>query len=84
MSLWQRPNVIPVNTNPDPAFPFNKTMAQQPAPPPADPPKKAGPFRILLYLLLAIAAISLLLELTGTADVAGKRETDTIIERPHD
>lgn len=48
------------------------------------PPKKTSSFRMLIYLILGAIALTLFLEYSGLADVAGKRETDTIINRPHD
>ena len=45
--------------------------------------KKTSTLRLLIYLLLGFLLLTLILELTGTADVAGKRETEEIIDRPH-
>ncbi len=53
-----------------------------PAPTPA-PPKKTSTLRWLFYLLLAFLALTIFLEMSGLADVAGKREKQEIIDRPH-
>lgn len=45
--------------------------------------KKTSTLRLLIYLLLGFLLLTLILELTGTADVAGKRETEEIIDRLH-
>ena len=47
------------------------------------PPQRTSSLRVLFYLILAAVGVSLFLELTGMVDVAGKREQDTIIDRPH-
>lgn len=38
----------------------------------------------LLYIVLGIIILTMFLELTGIADVAGKREHQEIIDKPHD
>ncbi|MBC6994377.1 hypothetical protein QWY85_01480 [Neolewinella lacunae] len=53
-----------------------------PAPTPV-PPKKTSTLRWLIYLILAILALTIFLEMSGLADVAGKRENQQIIDRPH-
>ena len=54
----------------------------QPAPNPVTPSKRS-PFRILIYFVLAAAALGLFLQYTGMAEVAKKNENNTIIDRPH-
>ncbi|MFT7121598.1 MAG: hypothetical protein ACJAZ9_001780 [Neolewinella sp.] len=47
--------------------------------------KKSGPssFMVLIYIILAITLLTLFLEVTGMADVAGTRENQEIINNPH-
>ncbi|MEL7161163.1 MAG: hypothetical protein AAFN92_10430, partial [Bacteroidota bacterium] len=45
--------------------------------------KPTSKFMLFIYLILGIVALTLFLEVTGMADVAGKRETEEIIDRPH-
>jgi hypothetical protein len=45
--------------------------------------KKSSTLKLLIYALLAFLLLTLILELTGAADVAGQRETEEIIDRPH-
>lgn len=45
--------------------------------------KKTSTFMMLIYLILGIIFLTLVLEVTGIADVAGKRETEEIIDHPH-
>jgi hypothetical protein len=45
--------------------------------------KRTSTFKIILYLIIGLVLLTLFLEVTGIADVAGKRETETIINRPH-
>jgi len=47
------------------------------------PKKKTSYFMVLVYIVLGLLALTLLLEMTGMADVAGKREHEQIIDRPH-
>lgn len=44
---------------------------------------KTSKMKTLIYLIIGLVLLSVFLELSGMADVAGKRETETIIERPH-
>ena len=46
--------------------------------------KKTSPLRMIFYVLLGLILLTVFLEFSGMADVAGKRETETIIDRPHD
>jgi hypothetical protein len=53
----------------------------------SDQPAGAKPtskFKLLLYIVLGIILLTVFLEMTGMADVAGKRENQEIIDRPHD
>lgn len=45
--------------------------------------KKTSKIMILFYIILGIIFLTMFLELTGIADVAGKREHQEIINRPH-
>gem|GEM_PF-2135293 len=45
-------------------------------------PKKSK-MKILIYVILGLVLLTVFLEMSGVADVAGKRETETIIDRPH-
>jgi hypothetical protein len=45
--------------------------------------KRTSTFKIILYMIIGLVLLTLFLEMTGIADVAGKRETKTIIDRPH-
>ncbi|MEO0734008.1 MAG: hypothetical protein AAFZ52_14315 [Bacteroidota bacterium] len=45
--------------------------------------KPTSKFMLFIYLVLGIVALTVFLEVTGMADVAGKRETEQIIDRPH-
>lgn len=45
--------------------------------------KKSSTLRLLIYLLLAFLLLTLILEYSGIADVAGTREKEEIIDRPH-
>lgn len=44
---------------------------------------KTSKMKTLIYLILGLILLTVFLELSGIADVAGKRETETIIDRPH-
>jgi len=46
--------------------------------------KPTSKFKLLLYVILGIVLLTVFLEMTGMADVAGKRENQEIIDRPHD
>lgn len=46
--------------------------------------KKTSPLRVVFYVLISFLLLTLFLEYSGMADVAGKRETETITNRPHD
>ncbi len=48
-------------------------------------PKSKSPstLKIIFYLLLGIGLLTLFLEMSGMADVVGKREKQEIIDRPH-
>ncbi|MCX8212469.1 MAG: hypothetical protein OTI34_15555 [Lewinella sp.] len=46
--------------------------------------KKTSKMMALLYIVLGIIILTMFLELTGIADVAGKREHQEIIDKPHD
>ncbi|MEM6768957.1 MAG: hypothetical protein AAF597_00105 [Bacteroidota bacterium] len=39
---------------------------------------------VLFYIIVAAVLLTIFLEATGLADVAGKQETEQIIDRPHD
>lgn len=45
--------------------------------------KPTSTLKILFYLLLGIGLLTLFLELSGMADVVGKKEHQEIIDRPH-
>lgn len=45
--------------------------------------KRTSTFKIILYFIIGLVLLTFFLEMTGIADVAGKRETETIIDRPH-
>jgi len=45
--------------------------------------KKTSKFMTLVYIVLGIVALTVFLEMTGMADVAGKREHEEIVNRPH-
>lgn len=46
--------------------------------------EKASKVKTLFYIILGIVFLTVFLEMTGMADVAGKREHQEIIDRPHD
>lgn len=46
--------------------------------------KQTSSLRILFYLIIGAILLTIFLEATGLADVAGKRENQEIIDRPHD
>jgi len=46
--------------------------------------KKTSKLMMLVYLVLGIILLTVFLEVTGLADVAGKRESEELIDRPHD
>lgn len=48
------------------------------------PKKKTSTLMLLLYLIIGFILLTIFLEMTGLADVAGKRENQEIIDRPHD
>lgn len=48
------------------------------------PQKPTSKFMLLVYVILGIILLTVFLEVTGLADVAGKRENQEIIDRPHD
>lgn len=41
-------------------------------------------WRVLFYIIIALILLTIFLEATGLADVAGKQESEQIIDRPHD
>ncbi|WP_187271084.1 hypothetical protein [Neolewinella aurantiaca] len=45
--------------------------------------KKTSKMMTLFYIILGIILLTVFLEMTGIADVAGKREQQEIIDRPH-
>jgi len=45
--------------------------------------KPTSKLMLLLYLIIGMVLLTLVLEMTGMADVAGTRETEEIIDRPH-
>lgn len=45
--------------------------------------KKTSKMATLFYIILGIVFLTVFLEMTGIADVAGKRENQEIINRPH-
>lgn len=47
-------------------------------------PQKTSSLKVLLYIILGVVLVSVFLEMTGMADVAGKREHEQIIDRPHE
>lgn len=52
---------------------------------PAEMDKKpTSKLAVLFYIIIAIVLLTIFLEATGLADVAGKEETEQIIDRPHD
>lgn len=55
-------------------------MPENPAP--APPPPKPSALKKILYVLILLAALSLLLQFLGV-NVLDHRERDTLIERPH-
>lgn len=50
----------------------------------AQPKKKTSSLLMIFYLLLAGILLTVFLEVTDLADVAGKREHEQIIDRPHE
>ena len=46
--------------------------------------KPLSAFRVLFYIIIAGILLTVFLEATDLADVAGKREHEQIIDRPHD
>lgn len=46
--------------------------------------KPTSKLAVLFYIIIAIVLLTIFLETTGLADVAGKQETEQIIDRPHD
>lgn len=48
-----------------------------------DAPKKASKLATLFYIILGIVFLTVFLEMTGIADVAGKREHQEITNQPH-
>lgn len=46
--------------------------------------KKTSTLKVIFYLIIGLVLLTVFLEVTGIADVAGKRETEKIINRPHD
>jgi hypothetical protein len=44
---------------------------------------KTSKMKTIIYIILGLILLTIFLELSGLADVAGKRETETIINRPH-
>lgn len=46
--------------------------------------KKTSSIKMLFYLIIGAIILTVFLEYTGLADVAGKREKEEIIDRPHD
>lgn len=49
----------------------------------AEDKPKTSKFKTLIYLILGLVLITVFLEMSGMADVAGKRETEVIINQPH-
>lgn len=50
----------------------------------ATPKKKTSTLAIIFYVIIGMVLLTVFLEMTGLADVAGKREHQEIIDRPHD
>lgn len=50
----------------------------------AEEKPKTSKMKTLIYIILGLILLTVFLELSGIADVAGKRETETIIDRPHE
>lgn len=46
--------------------------------------KPTSKLAVFFYIIIAIVLLTIFLEATGLADVAGKQETEEIIHRPHD
>lgn len=46
--------------------------------------KPASALKVLFYIIVIAVLLTIFLEATGIADVAGKRENQEIIDRPHD
>lgn len=44
---------------------------------------KTSKMKTLIYLILGLVLLTVFLEMSGVADVAGTRETEEIIDRPH-
>ncbi len=44
---------------------------------------KTSKLKTLIYLILGLVLLSVFLEMSGMADVAGTREKEEIIDRPH-
>lgn len=49
---------------------------------PAPPPKKTSTLKKIVYVVILLVALSILLQILGVG-VVNKRESDTLIERPH-
>lgn len=45
--------------------------------------KKTSKLATLFYIILGLVLLTVFLEMTGIADVAGKREHQEIINQPH-
>jgi len=45
--------------------------------------KSTSKLAVIFYIIIALVLLTIFLEATGLADVAGKRETEEIIDRPH-
>lgn len=45
--------------------------------------KKTSKLKVLIYIILGFVLLTVFLEMTGIADVAGKREHQEIINQPH-
>ncbi len=46
--------------------------------------KPTSKLAVLFYIIVAIILLTIFLEATGLADVAGTQESEQIIDRPHD
>ena len=51
-------------------------------PAPAPPPKKTSTLKKIVYVIILLVAVSILLQVLGIG-VVDRRESDTLIERPH-
>ena len=49
----------------------------------AEEKPKTSKMKTLIYLILGLVQLTVFLEMTGVAEVAGTRETEEIIGRPH-